>query len=205
MATATLAPKVCTTLESGDRLTPEEFDRRYELRPDIKKAELIRGVVYVASPVRIPQHALPDSFLGGEFAAFARGNRKAASASNGTIVCPDGSRVQPDHLLRKLANGTSRLNDAGYLEGAPELVAEVAASSASYDLHDKKDLYAEIGVAEYIVWLTEDETITWYVLRDGAYAPLAAGADGMTRSVVFPGLAIDLERLLSDWREMSAG
>ena len=31
-------------LESGDHLTRHEFERRYQARPDIKKAELIEGV-----------------------------------------------------------------------------------------------------------------------------------------------------------------
>ena len=38
-------------------MTRDEFERRYEALPDIKKAELIEGVVYVASPVRFDQHA----------------------------------------------------------------------------------------------------------------------------------------------------
>lgn len=51
----------CLPLESGDRLTRAEFERRYSTRNDIKKAELIEGVVYVSSAVRIPQHAEPHA------------------------------------------------------------------------------------------------------------------------------------------------
>ena len=39
-------------LENGDRLSRCEFERRYECRPDIKKAELIEGIVYLSLPVR---------------------------------------------------------------------------------------------------------------------------------------------------------
>ncbi len=53
-------PKL-TTLESGDRLSRVEFERRYRLLPEIKKAELIEGVVYVASPLRYRQHGQPHS------------------------------------------------------------------------------------------------------------------------------------------------
>ncbi|KYC43125.1 hypothetical protein WA1_13575 [Scytonema hofmannii PCC 7110] len=38
------------SLESGARLTRPEFERRYSAMPDVKKAELIAGIVYVASP-----------------------------------------------------------------------------------------------------------------------------------------------------------
>ncbi len=40
-------------LQSGDRLTRYEFERRYEAMPHLKKAELIEGVVYVPSPVTV--------------------------------------------------------------------------------------------------------------------------------------------------------
>jgi hypothetical protein len=40
-------------LESGDRLTRAEFERRYKATPETFKAELIEKVVYVASPVRV--------------------------------------------------------------------------------------------------------------------------------------------------------
>ena len=48
-------------LESGDRLTRPEFERRYAAAPHIKKAELIEGIVYVASPLRHKQHGKPHS------------------------------------------------------------------------------------------------------------------------------------------------
>lgn len=48
-------------LESGDRLTRPEFERRYAAAPQIKKAELIEGIVYVASPLRHEQHGRPHS------------------------------------------------------------------------------------------------------------------------------------------------
>ncbi|MBI2762083.1 MAG: Uma2 family endonuclease, partial [Chloroflexi bacterium] len=47
------------SLESGDRLTRDEFHRRYCARPDIHKAELVKGVVYVPSPTRMESHGEP--------------------------------------------------------------------------------------------------------------------------------------------------
>lgn len=54
-------PQPLPPLESGDRLTRPEFERRYAAAPHIKKAELIEGVVYVASPLRHEQHGKPHS------------------------------------------------------------------------------------------------------------------------------------------------
>ena len=56
-------------LQNGDRLTRDEFERRYEAMPHLKKAELIEGVVYLPSPqVSVEDLASPSanliSFLG---------------------------------------------------------------------------------------------------------------------------------------------
>ncbi len=63
IAPANLKPRTITfpPLNSGDRLSRAEFERRYSTQPEIKKAELIEGVVYVSSPVRTQQHGIPHS------------------------------------------------------------------------------------------------------------------------------------------------
>ena len=49
--------KSLPVIESGDRLTRAEFHRRYDAREDIKKAELVEGVVDVGSPVDMSDSA----------------------------------------------------------------------------------------------------------------------------------------------------
>jgi hypothetical protein len=56
-------PKARVTLETGDHLTREEFHRRYSARPDIKRGELVEGVVYVASPARFDRHGEPHGLV----------------------------------------------------------------------------------------------------------------------------------------------
>ena len=68
------------SLESGDHLTREEFHRRYCARPDIKKAELIDGVVYVPSPVRSRQHGRPHSFVIGWLAVYVSRSHRPGEA-----------------------------------------------------------------------------------------------------------------------------
>lgn len=189
-------------LESGDRLTREEFHRRYLLRPDIHKAELVKGVVYVPSPVRMPEHGAPHALLIEELGFYRRQTPHVTAGDNTTLILPDGSEVQPDVMLRRRRGGSSRVNTDHFVVGAPELVAEISASSASYDLHDKKDAYRDAGVPEYIVWRVEDEAIDWWELKDGQYVPIPADADGLTRSRVFPGLALDRPGLLAAARAM---
>jgi Uma2 family endonuclease len=186
----------CPPLESGDHLTRDEFERRYALRPDIKKAELIGGVVYVASPVRIDEHAEPHGILGAWLQNYAATHSGVRAANDGTVRLGPDDNVQPDILVWHERPGSSRLDDDHFFVGPPELVVEIAASSATKDLHEKKEAYRQAGVQEYIVWQTLEERIDWWELQAGRYVPVHADVDGYTNSRVFPGLHLHLPRLL---------
>ena len=80
--------------------------------------------------------------------------------------------------------GQVRIGPDDYIEAAPELVAEVASSSVSYDLHAKLHVYRRSGVQEYIVWRVLDSRIDWLVLRGGRYERLEADDRGVVRSRV---------------------
>ena len=188
-----------TTLENGDRLTRCEFERRYALRPDLKKAQLIEGIVYMPSPVRFATHGKPHATVLGlllHYSAFTPG---VSVGDNVTVRLDLDNEPQPDGLLRiePEAGGRSRLSDDDYVEGAPELIVEIAASSASIDLHDKLRAYRRNGVQEYLVWRTQEQRIDWFELADGDYRPLPADDAGVVRSRVFAGLRLALGALLN--------
>lgn len=187
------------TLESGDRLTRAEFERRYAAMPDVKKAELINGVVYMGSPVRFGKHGQPHARLLTWLGTYAALTQGVGLGDNTTVRLDADTEPQPDALLRiePEAGGTSRISADDYVEGVPELVAEVASSTASYDLHDKMDAYRRAGVQEYLVWRVDDGQIDWFALRDGAYVRLTPDASGVTSSRVFPGLRLALPALLA--------
>ena len=189
-------------LENGDRLTRPEFERRFEAMPRLKKAELIDGVVYVPSPVRSEQHGEPDSDLETWIGVYRAATPGTRSASNTTVRLDFDTEVQPDVHLRLQQGGRSRIGADGYVEGAPELVAEIAASSASYDLHDKLRVYRRTGVQEYVVWRVLDCELDWFALREGAYHRLEADQAGIIRSPVFPGLWLAVPALLA--RDLAA-
>ncbi len=186
-------------LESGDRLTRSEFERRYLAAPHIKKAELIEGVVYVASPLRHEQHGRPHSrmmTLLGVYQALTPG---VDSSDAPTVRLDLDNEPQPDAvlLIEPDAGGQTQLSSDGYIEGAPELVAEVAASSAAYDLYDKKTAYRRNGVKEYIVWQVIEQKLDWFILREGVYESLIADNTGIIRSETFPGLWLAVSSLLA--------
>jgi Uma2 family endonuclease len=180
-------------LLSGDRLNRAEFERRYMAHPELKKAELIEGVVYVASPVRFEQHARPHYTLIAWLGMYQAATPGVVGADNATVRLDFENEVQPDALLRlpPELGGRSRVAPDDYLEGPPELIVEVAASSAAYDLHDKRRAYARNGVQEYLALQIYEQRVDWFALREGVYALLAPDAQGLLRSEAFPGLWLD--------------
>lgn len=185
-------------LEAGDRLTREEFERRYEAMHDVKKAELIEGIVYMPSPVRIQKHARPHLKLSQWLGAYEDAMPSTLAGDNATVRLDFDNEPQPDLVLVKRAEhgGRSSISDDGYIEGAPEFVAEIVASTRSYDLHQKKGAYRRNGVREYLAWIIGENRIVWWELRDGEYQEIAPDADGILKSGIFLGLWLDAEALL---------
>ncbi len=199
MATDIQETEVATTetrthpLQAGDRLTRDEFLRRYETMPDINHAELIEGVVYMPSPVSAQDHGEPHFDFNGWLFTYRAHTPVVRGGDNSTLKLDIDNAPQPDGYLRLLPEygGQSKLV-SGYVVGAPELITEVSASSVSYDLHDKLDAYRRNGVREYVVWRVCERQVDWFVLRDGRYEKLSVGKDNVYRSEVFPGLWLDV-------------
>ena len=199
MATSTSQPMLIPILENGDRLTRVEFERRYQAMPDTKKAELIEGVVYVASPVRITKHANPHGKMITWLGVYEAATPGVMLGDNPTVRLDFDNEPQPDAILRidQQKGGQSRISDDDYIEGAPELIVEIAASSASYDLHDKLRAYRRNGVKEYLVWLVQEQQFRWYELDAGEYVQQQPDQLGVLSSNVFPGLQLAVEPLLA--------
>ncbi|MGB8701657.1 MAG: Uma2 family endonuclease, partial [Thermosynechococcaceae cyanobacterium] len=198
MATSFSKPTALPPLENGDRLTRQEFERRYNAMPEVRKAELIEGIVYMASALRFRPHAKPHGYLMTWLGVYEASTPQIEMGIEPTVRLDIDNEPQPDGvlLINPECGGHSTLSEDGYLEGAPELVAEIAASSATIDLGDKKRSYRRNGAQEYIVWQVFEQKIDWFVLEDGDYVSLLADEQGVIRSQVFPGLWLDSEAIL---------
>ena len=183
-------------LENGDKLTRHEFERRYHAMPNLKKAELIEGVVYVASPVRAKQHGKPHARIMTWLGTYEAATPGVEALDNTTVLLDTDNEPQPDALLRIETGGQSRINKDDYVEGAPELIVEIAASSASYDLHEKLKVYRRNQVQEYLIWRVYDYQFDWFRLQQGEYIQLQPNADNIICSQIFPGLWLDKTALL---------
>lgn len=187
-------------LENGDRLSREEFERRYDAMPHLKKAELIEGVVYVGSPVRIATHAEPHAHIVTLLGTYVFVTPGVRLADNGSVrIDEDDNEPQPDVFLwvDTPGKGQAQVDDDDYLDSAPELVIEVAASSASYDLHDKLEMYRYSGVQEYGVWRTYQGKFDWFRLERDEFQLIEPNEKGVITSSAFPGLWLNVKALLA--------
>lgn len=184
-------------LENGDRLTRVEFERRYAAMPKRVKAELLDGAVYMVPPVEL-EHVDPHALVIGWLTAYSAATPGTRVSTDATLRLDELSEPQPDALLRRLpeAGGKSRVDPEGYLRGGVELVCEVAASSASYDLHQKKSVYQRHACLEYVVLVVHEAEVVWFALENGEYVPLAPEGS-ILKSRTFPGLWLDAKALLA--------
>lgn len=192
------ASETIPPLEPGDHLTRDEFERRYEAMPELKKAELIEGVVYMAAAVRWDNHAGPHADLMTWLGVYRASTPGVLVGDNGSIRLDLDNEPQPDGtmLIGPKFGGKAVLSKDDYVEGAPEFVAEISGSNVSLDMNKKMRVYLRNGVQEYLVWRVYDGEIDWFSLRQGQYERLAADAGGIVRSGVFPGLWLDARAMV---------
>jgi hypothetical protein len=197
----TVPPAAPPELHNGDRMTQAEFHRIYERMPGNFKAELIGGIVYVASPLK-RQHGTSHLVWGAVFGTYVLNTPGLEAGDNATILLGEEGEPQPDVYLRILPEygGQSCTTKDEYIQGAPELVAEVAVSRRSVDLHGKLQDYRRYGVREYLVLCVRERQLRWFDLS--ADQELGPAADGVIRVRCFPGLWIDVKALLNQDRRL---
>lgn len=184
-------------LENGDHLDQKTFHARYEAMPENTRAELIGGIVYMASPLK-PRHGQMHMRVAHWLISYEDATPGVESYDNTTAILAEDSEPQPDAylIISPEKAGQMRMNEEEYLEGAPELIVEVALSREAIDLHRKRDDYERGGVREYVVVALRQKQCFWFVSRNGRFEDLPPGADGIIRSEVFPGLWLDPAALL---------
>jgi Uma2 family endonuclease len=182
-------------LESGDHLSRREFHRRYEAMPDVKKAELLDGVVYMGSPVSIRRHASPHARAVGVLIHYVAKTPGVDVADNGTLQLDEENEVQPDAMVFLPPGKGSLTIEGEYASGRPELIVEVASSSVAIDVHRKKRVYQRHGVQEYLVWRVRDSEIDLFRLHEGVYQQ-ATLEDGLLKIRQLPGLWLDPAALI---------
>lgn len=187
-------------LENGDHLKADEFRRRYAAMPENVRAELIGGIVFMASPVRHRHHAKPHVVVSSWLGYYlSKTPGLDIYGDNCTVRLEEESEPQPDLMLALPSHlgGRAREDEDDYINGPPDFLCEIASSSASIDLGRKLRDYRSSRVPEYLIWSVNDARILWFDLLDGEYIAKPVDADGRLRSNLFPGLWLDPAKLLA--------
>ncbi len=186
-----------TWLVDGEPLDRATFHERYLAMPEETRAELIGGVVYMASPLGL-NHGSSDADAGfwlGYYKSFTPG---VQVINNASVFLDEFGELQPDIAMRIRPECGGRTRDDGkYYVNGPELVVEISDTTLKTDLGPKLLDYERAGVPEYIVLGIEPPTVRWHVLSDGHLVEITPDPDGIYRSMVFPGLWLDPIALVS--------
>ena len=199
MTVKSASPKTIPPLQPGDRLNCDEFERRYHAMPNVKKAELIEGEVYMASPVSYQNHVRQDIHLGGLLFLYSSQTPGVSPGNNATVLLDSSNEPQPDQVLfiEPACGGRVTINGDGYIKGSPELVVEISGTTAGIDMGKKREIYRRNDVKEYIVWRVYDDEIDWFTLQGQEWKTLSP-VEGILKSNVFPGLWLNLQALFDD-------
>jgi Uma2 family endonuclease len=184
-------------LEAGDHLDQATFHARYEAMPPDFRAELIGGVVFVPSPLRL-EHGESHALIMGWLTNYWSATPGKSVRDNAAAILSEDSEPQPAATLviEPEFGGQSSVSEDGYAAGPPELIVEIASSSESIDLHAKGRDYEQAGVLEYVVVVLRQRMVRWFVRQDGTYREIEADAHGLFKSTVFPELWLDASALL---------
>ncbi|MDZ8105342.1 MAG: Uma2 family endonuclease [Nostoc sp. DedQUE12a] len=178
-------------LENGDKLTRYEFERRYNAMPNLKKAELIEGIVYIIpAALGFRSHGQPHAWILTWLGTYEAATPGVCLGIEPTVRLDLDNEPQPDAvlLINPKAGGQARLSEDDYIEGAPELIVEIAASSVAIDLHTKKQAYRRNGVKEY----TADFICMRYKLTGFEAGGRGQEAGGRRRIFIFTSLIVYL-------------
>ena len=178
-------------LEPGDHLDQATFHARYESVPDDVSAELVGGIVFMPAALRFDHGEIHTEIMGW-LSAYKGATPGTRAFDNASVILADDSEPQPDAslIIRPECGGQTTLRD-GYICGPPELVVEVALSSAAYDLHAKRRDYEKYGVGEYLVLVLREQRAVWFVREGDAFTEMPPSDDGLLRSRLFGGLWLD--------------
>lgn len=172
-----------------------DFDLFCTLVPDGHKADLIDGVIYMASPDSLPANSigiflshLIDGYISEKgIAGFVYSSRVACRFDNHNGPEPDVLYVRPER---------SDILEETCVRGAPDIAVEIVSRDSRHrDYNDKRQLYERAGVAEYWIIDPLQTRCEFLRLKDGRYEFIPLERNSIFRSQVIPGFWLNVDWL----------
>jgi hypothetical protein len=191
----TIAPP----LADGQLVSLEEFEQRFDATPDLKHAELLDGVAYLRHDGRAFAGSCRAALIGW-LGVYSASTRFLLPGAHGHVALDDRNELQPDAILavRPEAGGTVVLDATGVVRSAPDFAADVFTTTNATLLPKRIAAHERGGTLEYLVWYAEHKCVDWLVRERGEFVAMNPDpADGLLKSVAFPGLWLDATALLN--------
>ncbi len=176
---------------------PHTVDDFFSIVKDGEKADLINGVIYMASPDS-PRANKIACFINSLIRFYIAGReiRGECYASRVAFVIDGSHAPEPD--VSYLTPERAHLEASGRVHGPPDIAVEIVSQESVHrDYELKREMYEAAGVAEY--WLIDpiDSRTEFLVLRDGRYQAPALENGNRFRSTVIPGFWLNVEWLFA--------
>jgi Uma2 family endonuclease len=152
--------------------------------------EIIGGEAYAMTPAPTIRHQQISLYLSTQFANFFKGKDCEPFPAPTDVVFDEQNIVQPDLLVVCDKHKITEKN----IQGAPDLVVEILSpSTAVKDKREKKALYEQFGVREYLLVYPAEELVERFVLNDGRYDTSEVfGWNEVLSLAIFPELHLNL-------------
>jgi Uma2 family endonuclease len=146
----------------------------FQSLPEGTLAQLIQNEL-VRSPAPSFYHQQILSDIQHELTSFVKKKKLGIVVASPVDVWLNNKNIyQPDLIF--ITNGQNHLIKNNGFHGAPDLVVEILSpSTAKYDLEEKKDVYEQFGVKEYIIVNPADKSVTVYDLTNGVFTVSFSG------------------------------
>jgi len=179
----------------NDLISVDDF---YALVPDGRKADLIDGVIYMASPDSRRANDL-TGFVYRLFEGFVEARDIGGKVFFSRFACRISEFNAPEPDVGYVRPERADLVEDGGLRGAPDIAVEIVSrESRRRDYEDKRGLYEESGVAEYWIIDPIQQRVEFLVLQEGRYRLAPLEQNRLFRSRALSGFWIDVDWLLSD-------
>jgi Uma2 family endonuclease len=179
-------------VREGD-ITFEEF---LDLSPDGEKADLLDGVIYVASPDNTIAADL-NGWLYSLIYTFVE-VIDLGKAYVSRVAFRIGPKRGPEPDIGFVPKELESMRTRGYIDGPPSLAVEIVSpDSVSRDYVQKRAIYEEAGVREYWIIDPDAKRATFLRLREGHFKTVTP-ARHIFHSQVLPGFFVDVRWL---WRK----